>query len=111
MNKEIKKFIHKKKNIFNCFHRSNNAKHLLDRLKDLQTKLNFLIEKSKGKYYSQITSKSSDIGKNSKTYWPIFKSSLIGKKIPCIPPLFENNEHITEKRKKKSFKEKTDLFN
>ena len=101
MNKEIKKLIHEKKNIFNCFHRSNNAKHLLDRLKDLQTHLNFLIEKSKGKYYSQITSKLSDIGKSSKTYWSILKSSLIGKKSPCVPPLFENNEYITEKRKKK----------
>ena len=34
MKKEIKKLIHKKKNIFNCFHRSNNDKQLLDRLKD-----------------------------------------------------------------------------
>ena len=98
MNKEIKKLIHEKKHTFNCFRRNNNDKQLLDRLKDLQTQLNFLIEKSKRKYYSQITSKSSDI--NSKTYWFISKSSLIGKKIPCTPPLFENNEHITEKKKK-----------
>ena len=55
MNKEIKKLIHKKKNISNCFRQSNNDKQLLDRLKDLQTQLNFLIEKSKGKCYSQIT--------------------------------------------------------
>ena len=52
MNKEIKKLIHEKKNIFNYFHRNNNKKQLLDRLKDLQTQLNFLIEKSKGKFYS-----------------------------------------------------------
>ena len=67
--------------------------------------LNFLIEKSKGKYYSRLTSKLSDIGESSKAYWPILKSFLIGKKIPCIPPLFENNEYITD------FKKKAELFN
>ena len=80
MNPEIKKLIHEKKNIFNCFPRNKNDKQLLDRLKDLQTQLNFLIEKSKGKYYSQITNKLSDIGKSSKTYWSILKSFLFGKK-------------------------------
>ena len=68
MNKEIKKVIHEKKNIFSCFRRNNNDKQLLDRLKDLQALLNFLIEKSKGNYYSRITSKLSDIDKSSKTY-------------------------------------------
>ena len=105
MNKEIKKLIYEKKNIFNCFRRNNNDKQLLDRLKDLQAQLNFLIEKSKGKYYSRLTSKLSDIGKSSKAYWSILKSFLIGKKIPCIPPLFENNEYITD------FKKKKELFN
>ena len=43
MNKQLKKLIHEKKKNFNCFHRNNNTKQLLDRLKDLQTQLNFLI--------------------------------------------------------------------
>ena len=77
---------------------------LLDKLKDLQTQLYFLIEQSKAKYYSRITSKVSDIGKNSKTYWSILKSFFIGKKIPYIPPLFENNEYSTD------FKKKGELF-
>ena len=99
MNKQIKKLIHENKNIFNCFRRNNNYKQLLDRLKDHQNQLNFLIEKSKGKYYSRITSKLSDIGKSSKTYWSILKSFPIGKKIPCIPLLFENNEYIADFKK------------
>ena len=41
-----------KRKYFQCFRRSNNDKQLLDRLKDLHTQINFLIEKSKGKYYS-----------------------------------------------------------
>ena len=66
--------------------------------------MSFLIEKSKRKYHSRITSKLSDIRKSFKDYWSILKSFLIGKKIPCIPPLFENNELITD------FKKKAELF-
>ena len=84
MNKEIKKLINEKKFIFNCFHWNNNNKQSLDRLKDLQTQLNFLIEKPKGKYYSRITSKLQDIGGSSKTYWSILKSSFIGKKFHLL---------------------------
>ena len=105
INKEIKKLIHEMKSIFNCFRQNNNEKQLLDRLKDLQAQLNFLIEKSKGKYYSRLTSKLSDIDKSSKAYWSILKSFLIGKKNPCIPPLFENNEYIAD------FKKNAELFN
>ena len=93
MNKEIKRLIHKKKNIFHCFHLNNNDKQLLDRLEDLQT--NFLIERSKGNYYSRITSKLFDFGKSFKAFWSILKSSLFEKKIPCILYLFGNNEYIT----------------
>ena len=39
MNKQIKKLIHEKKNIFNSFCRNNSNKQLLDRLKDLQTQI------------------------------------------------------------------------
>ena len=74
-------------------------------MEGLQTKLNFVIEKSTGKYYSQITSKLSDIGKSSTTYLSILKSFLIIKKNPCIPPLFENNKYITD------FKKKSELLN
>ena len=76
MNKKIKKLIHEKKSIFSCFRRNHNDKQLLDRLKDLQAQLNFLIEKSKGKYYSRLTSKLSGIGKSSKAYWSILKSLI-----------------------------------
>ena len=44
MNKETKKLIHEKKNIFNCFRRNNNDKQLLERLKDLQAQRVFLLK-------------------------------------------------------------------
>ena len=89
----------------NSFRRNNNDKQLLDRLNDLQVQLNFLIKKIKEKYYSRLISKLSDIGKSPKVYWSILKSFLIGEKISCILPLFENNEYITD------FKKKAELFN
>ena len=47
MNKKIKKLIHEKKKIFNCFRRSTYDKQLLDRLKDLQIKLIFSMKNLK----------------------------------------------------------------
>ena len=99
MKKQIKKLIYEEKNIFNCLRRNNNDKQLSDRVKDLQTQLNFVIEKSEGKYYWRIISKLSDIGKSFKTYWSILKRFLVDKKVPCMTPLFENNEYITEFKK------------
>ena len=42
---------------------------------------------------------------SAKTYWPILKSFLNNKKIPCIPPLFYQNRYITK------YKDKAELFN
>ena len=50
--KEIKKLIHEKKNIFKCFRRSNNNKQF-DRLKDLQSQLI--------RHFSDIIAKTSRI--------------------------------------------------
>ena len=40
-----------------------------------------------------------------KTYWSILKTVLNNKKIPCIPPIYHNNNYITD------FKEKAQIFN
>ena len=103
MNKEIKKLIHEKKSIFNCFRQNNNDKQLLDRLKDLQAQLNFLIEKSKGKYYSRLTSKLSGIGKSSKAYWSILKTFLIGKKFHVFHRYLKTTNILQISRKKRNY--------
>ena len=79
------------KNISNCFRWSINDKQLLDRLKDLQTQLNFLIEKFEGKYFT------------NNHIWSTLKSYFIGKKNSCIPILLENNEHFTGFKKAELF--------
>ena len=40
-----------------------------------------------------------------KAYWSILKTFLNNKKIPCIPPIFHNNNYITD------FKEKAQILN
>ena len=40
-----------------------------------------------------------------KAYWSILKTVLNNKKIPCIPPIYHNNNDITD------FKEKAQIFN
>ena len=103
MNKEIKKLIHEKRNILNCFHWNNNDKQLLDRLNDLQTQLNFLMEISEGKYYSQITSKLSDTGKGSKSYWSILESFLTGKKFHLFQHYLKTVNALQISRKKQNY--------
>ena len=40
-----------------------------------------------------------------KTYWSILKTLLNNKKIPCIPPLLQDNKYVTD------FTKKAELFN
>ena len=40
-----------------------------------------------------------------KAYWSILKTFLNNKKIPCTPPIYHNNNYITD------FKEKAQIFN
>ena len=60
---------------------------------------------SKTKYYFKLANKLSSKKLNQKCYWSILKSFLNGKKIPCIPPIFHNDNFITDIR------EKSELFN
>ena len=63
------------------------------------------LENSKTKYYFKLVNKLSSKKLNQKCYWSILKSFLNGKKIPCIPPIFHNDNFITDIR------EKSELFN
>ena len=49
--------------------------------------------------------KSSDPSTSPKCYWTLLKTLLNGRKIPCIPPLFHDNQFITD------VKEKSEIFN
>ena len=90
--------IHKNYQIF----KSNNQ--LLSKLNLLQEQLYLLIHKSKQNYYSIVSSKLTNVQRNSKTYWSLLNRFLNNKKIPLIPPLFHENKFVTD------FKEKAELL-
>ena len=68
--------------------RSNKSLQFLNQLQFLQTKLNSLIKDSGEKYYVCLSEKLLDPQTSPKSYWPLLKTFLNNKKIPCIPTLF-----------------------
>ena len=74
-------------------------------MKFLQENLSTSIESSKLRYYSRIAKKLNNTQKNSRNYWSLRKIFLSNKKIPLVPPLYDENRLITD------FKEKAELFN
>ena len=59
----------------------------------------------KSKYYENISKKLCSKATAPKYYWPLLKTMLNDKKVPCIPPIFHDNKFITD------FSKKADLFN
>ena len=78
----------------------NNSSNL-ERFSSLQNKLSSLIKTSKQGEKKTL----SDPSISSKTYWSTLKSFLMDKKVPCIPPIFNEKKFITD------FREKEKLFN
>ena len=87
--------IHIVKNNTFCFHQ----------FEFLQSKLNFLIEKSELNYYPRLSKNSSDPMTSPKPYWSILKTFFNNKKIPYILPLLRDDTFII------NFKEKAEIFN
>ena len=87
--------IHIVKNNTFCFHQ----------FEFLQSKLNFLIEKSELNYYPRLSKNSSDPMTSPKPYWSILKTFLNNEKIPYILPLLRDDTFII------NFKEKAEIFN
>ena len=56
-------------------------------------------------YYRGIASKLNDPNSAPKTYWPMLKSFVNGKKIPLIPPVLVKDQLVT------NLLEKANLFN
>ena len=96
-NLPFKRFVNKKGFVNN----SNNLK----RFSSFQNKQSSLIKTSNQEYFLKTAKTLSDPSISSKTYWSILKSFLTSKKVPCIPPIFQENKFITD------FKEKAELLN
>ena len=62
----------------------------------MQNLLIVAIEKSKEQFYCRISTKLMDLTISSKAYWSMLKTFLNNKKIPCSPPVYHNNNYITD---------------
>ena len=68
----------------------------------LQSSINFL---KSNYYYRKISKKLSDPSTSLRCCLTLLKTLLNGRKIPFIPPLFQDDRFITD------FKEKSEIFN
>ena len=66
-NSRIKSLIENKNKIHKNYQRLKSNSQLLGKLNLLQEQLHFLINKSKQNYYSRMTSKLTNVQRNSKT--------------------------------------------
>ena len=65
-----------------------------------------LLQSKKNDYYKGISYKLSDARSSPKCYWSLLKTVSNGRKVPCIPPIFnEYNEFVID------FIEKSKIFN
>ena len=105
INKNIKQLILEKNQAYKSYLRSNKSLQFLNQFQFLQTKLNYLIEESKEKYYVRLSKQLLHPQTSPKSYWSILKTFVNKKKIPCIPPLLHQDKFIID------FKDKAELFN
>ena len=104
-NSKIKSLIQEKKYCQKCYFQNDKDIQLFRRFQCIQNLLTATIEKSKEQFYSRISTKLMHPTTSPKAYWPILKTFLNKKKIPFIPPIYHNNNYITD------FEEKTQIFN
>ena len=105
INSKIKNLIAEKNIAKKCYLKNSSNIQLFRRFQSLQNLLNVTIEKSNKHFCSRISSKLMDPATSPKAYWSILKTFLNNKKVPCIPPIYHNNNYITD------FKEKAEIFN
>ena len=105
INKNIKKLISDKNSAYASYSLNENNSSTFQNFQFLLSRLNFLIEKSRRKYYARLSKKLLDLATSPKPYWSILKVFLYNKEIPCIPPLLHEDKFITD------FRRKAELFN
>ena len=58
------------------------------------------IENAKKKYFFRISKKLNKPNTSTKCYWSLIKTLLNGKKVPCVPPIYDNNRYVTDVKEK-----------
>ena len=89
INDRTKNLIETKKKLYKIHLKKNN--NVFKKLKDIKNEIRLTLKSSKT-YYFILSSKKL----NQKCYWSILKSFLNGTKFPCIPPIFHNDNFVTD---------------
>ena len=105
MTTKIKELISQKNKLYSRIKKRNNCFLNKQLLHSLQQHLTRSIENAKNKYFFRISGKLNNPNTSIKCYWSLIKTLLNGKKVPCVPPIYDNNRYITD------FKKKCQLFN
>ena len=106
MNSFIKKLIRAKDNFYKKFVRKSENMYHLCPFKNLQNHLNQSSQIAKrNSYVNKNAQRLGDPNTSGKCYWPLLKTLLNGKKIPCIAPLFHGDKYIVD------FQEKSEIIN
>ena len=104
-NKNIINLIKNKKIFYKSHTANENSTDKKEAIKALQNKLTSTVENARSEYHSKLSMKLSNPEISSKAYWSILKSFVNDKKTPIIPPLYHNDNFIT------NFRQKEELFN
>ena len=105
INSNIRQLIQEKNNTYRSYILNDKNLRIFHKVKYLQKQLRRLIGHNQEKRYIRISRKLMDPMTSLKTYWSLLKTLLNNKKIPCIPPLLQDNKYVTD------FKKKAELFN
>ena len=96
---ELKIWSRKKNIAKKCYLQNNSDIQLFQRFQSLQNFSTATIEKSKQQVYSQISNRLMDPAISPQAYWSILKTFVNNKEILCIPPIYHNNDYITDCKK------------
>ena len=104
INNKVKIMIQEKNKIYQLYLKNKNNM-LATKLETLQNWIDQTLESCKGKYYENISKKLCSKVIAPKYYWSLLDTMLNDKKVPCISPIFHNNQFVTD------FSKKVHLFN
>ena len=104
INNRVKELTNEKSDTFQCYLHRNKDPKLFNKVEYLQNEWKSLIKAKKEKYYSRIWKRMMNTLTSTKTYCSILKWFINNKKIPSIPPLYNQNGYIAK------YKDKAELF-
>ena len=96
MTTKIKELLSQKNKLYSRIKKRNNSFLSKQLLQSLQQHLSKSIENAKNKYFFRISEKLNKPNTSIQCYWSLIKTLLNGKKVPCIPPIYDNNRYVTD---------------